>query len=254
LNIADVVGDTLDEEEAEIMVLEDPGFQINGPGGQESVSSYDDSDENGSEMPSLTPFVHNVYYQASSGSSNNYKYSLTDVIQKFKSPSYDGRKVEMKTTMPATHRQSDRPCPATFKTTQEGYLADPSDSPLTDSLSGKSIKHMSPLIGEAVNDLDTGEMVHPCLMCDKKYKLKSSLEAHVKVHEGSDNTCSICGQIMSRSRDLKRHVATLHNGLLHPDGSITYPPDIHELIPPRRKKIRKNRPSNRKAALNGNSV
>jgi len=65
----------------------------------------------------------------------------------------------------------------------------------------------------------------------KKYKLKSSLESHVKVHEGMDNTCLVCGQTMSRQRDLKRHIATVHRGLLMPDGTITYPEDIDEIVP-----------------------
>jgi len=102
-------------------------------------------------------------------------------------------------------------------------------------------KPQSSFVGNPVMDEETGEMMFPCLMCDKKYKLKSSLECHVKVHEGAENTCAVCGQTMSRQRDLKRHIATVHRGLLMADGTITYPEDIDEIVPARpRGKVRKD--------------
>ena len=58
------------------------------------------------------------------------------------------------------------------------------------------------------------ETWHQCSMCDKKYKCRSSLDSHVKIHQGEIATCEYCGQTMSRTRDLKRHIATVHRTLL----------------------------------------
>lgn len=43
---------------------------------------------------------------------------------------------------------------------------------------------------------------------------------------------------MSRTRDLKRHIASLHRGLLMADGSITYPEDIDDIVPTRTRRGR----------------
>jgi len=216
LNVTDVVGASLDEEEAEIMITEeDADYQIMGlPGNLSSGSNGE-----------ISPEVECVLVPDSHHSTAHYGQSGL-VIK-----NVQGRKPV------SQHRSSSRPCPASVKLKQEAIsLDDIMPVPVAVELVQRTPKYVSPYIGEAVLDLESGETVYPCLLCERKYKVKSSLEAHVKVHEGSDNTCPLCTQTMSRSRDLKRHVATVHKGLLHSDGSITYPPDIEQLFPPRRKK------------------
>lgn len=66
-----------------------------------------------------------------------------------------------------------------------------------------------------------GEESFGCPYCEKKYKLKASCESHIKIHEGNENTCSICGTVMSRQRDLKRHMATVHKNLLEVQQSVS---------------------------------
>lgn len=69
-----------------------------------------------------------------------------------------------------------------------------------------------------------GEESFGCPYCEKKYKLKASCESHIKIHEGNENTCSICGTVMSRQRDLKRHMATKHKNLLEVQQSVSPSP------------------------------
>lgn len=60
---------------------------------------------------------------------------------------------------------------------------------------------------------------YACPYCGKKYKVKESCESHIKIHEGDENTCAVCGAVMSRQRDLKRHISKVHRHLLQPRSS-----------------------------------
>lgn len=75
-------------------------------------------------------------------------------------------------------------------------------------LTSSSSKCIQPPIFFPVED------VYACPYCDKRYKLKGSCESHIKIHEGNENACAICGTVMSRQRDLKRHMNTVHRNLL----------------------------------------
>lgn len=45
----------------------------------------------------------------------------------------------------------------------------------------------------------------------------------MKLHEGQTNRCTYCNQTLSRERDLKRHIATVHRHLLNPFSSSANP-------------------------------
>ncbi|CAG7828107.1 unnamed protein product [Allacma fusca] len=84
-----------------------------------------------------------------------------------------------------------------------------------------SNKRKSPAVTRNIDLNEAKEVVslpddtwHKCTMCEKKYKCRSSLDSHIKIHQGEIAKCEFCGQTMSRTRDLKRHVATVHRDLL----------------------------------------
>lgn len=239
-----------EEEGEEVMILQ-------GAAGYDVVAYNNESDD---VMPILSPSIS----LTSSSSSSNQPHHL-----KVGGSHHHGHHENKVTIRPilnkATHSSSpssssassqQQPIPILTSTSHINILRrkrplfdDPAElvNPLAAldnnaaSSSRASSKAISPFVGEAMMDQETGEIMFPCLVCDKKYKLRSSLESHVKVHEGTENTCPICFQTMSRQRDLKRHVATVHRGLLMADGSITYPPDIDQLVPMRARKGRTRR-------------
>lgn len=240
LNVTDV-GDDMFEEEAEIMILDGNDYMENPP-------SYSDA-----EMPNLSPIVENVYsqQQCAPAVSKNSRIRLGDIIKdtkptKSKSKSYLdplsflAESPETSASSSSGLRRSSRPCPASYKLTVVS-MANNAPPDYIDPSPSKFSKVLSPFMGEAVNDIETGELLFPCMVCDKKYKLRSSLESHVKIHEGTENTCPICGQTMSRQRDLKRHVATVHRGLLNTDGTVSFPPDIEAIFPTRKRSKKSSR-------------
>ena len=56
---------------------------------------------------------------------------------------------------------------------------------------------------------------HSCKMCNKNFKLLSSLNAHVKqIHsENKDFSCDTCKKVFSTPQSLKTHVASIHDGV-----------------------------------------
>ena len=67
------------------------------------------------------------------------------------------------------------------------------------------------------------ELPYACTLCPKRYKLKASVEDHMKSHASTgENTCPACGRLMSRQRDLKRHMANVHGIVLpvEPTGPV----------------------------------
>lgn len=51
----------------------------------------------------------------------------------------------------------------------------------------------------------------PCAVCEKVYKAKRSMLAHVKTqHEGRKFTCAVCAKTYTRKHDMLRHKKLTH--------------------------------------------
>nr|CAI5844550.1 unnamed protein product [Callosobruchus analis] len=59
----------------------------------------------------------------------------------------------------------------------------------------------------------TGERPYPCTLCDSSFKLKSTLQSHIKRHESSDIkvSCGVCGSLFASFASLKVHMS-IHTG------------------------------------------
>ena len=54
----------------------------------------------------------------------------------------------------------------------------------------------------------------PCLQCDRKFRLKSHLDAHVRLsHLVDPRTCEICGKLFDNPQKLKAHIHNVHSGV-----------------------------------------
>ena len=54
----------------------------------------------------------------------------------------------------------------------------------------------------------------PCFQCDRKFRLKSHLDAHVRLsHLVDPRTCEVCGKLIDNPQKLKLHIKTVHSGV-----------------------------------------
>ena len=59
----------------------------------------------------------------------------------------------------------------------------------------------------------TGGEMFACPVCEKVFLHESTLSSHLKVHTG-ETRCTVCGKVLSRRADLRRHARSVHGVLI----------------------------------------
>lgn len=67
--------------------------------------------------------------------------------------------------------------------------------------------------GVDVDASDGEKYEFPCPVCEKIFQHESTLNSHLKVHTG-ETRCTVCGKVLSRKADLRRHARSLHGILI----------------------------------------
>ena len=63
-------------------------------------------------------------------------------------------------------------------------------------------------------EANEGEKLHGCINCDKSFKLKGNLKAHMETEHGSKNIfmCTICNVHFSQKANLQTQISVVHLG------------------------------------------